>query len=46
MSVPDKIKKIVETFDCNLENYKKGNYNEVGLIFKAAIKNPYLRSRI
>ncbi len=28
MSVPDKIKKIVETFDYNLENYKKGNYNE------------------
>ncbi|RPJ12132.1 MAG: restriction endonuclease subunit M, partial [Desulfobacteraceae bacterium] len=28
MSVPDRIKKLTETFDCNLESYKKGIYNE------------------
>ena len=28
MSVPDRIKKLIETFDNNLESYKKGNYNE------------------
>jgi len=28
MSVPDRIKKLIETFDCNLESYKKGIYNE------------------
>ena len=28
MSVRDRIKKLIETFDNNLESYKKGNYNE------------------
>lgn len=28
MSVPDRIKKLTETFDNNLESYKKGIYNE------------------
>jgi len=28
MSVPDRIKKLTETFECNLESYKKGIYNE------------------
>ncbi len=28
MNVPDKIKKLTETFDYNLETYKKGSYNE------------------
>lgn len=28
MSVPDRIKNLTETFDNNLESYKKGNYNE------------------
>jgi len=28
MNVPDRIKNIVETFDYNLETYKKGKYNE------------------
>jgi type I restriction-modification system DNA methylase subunit len=28
MSVPDIIKKLIETFDNNLESYKKSNYNE------------------
>lgn len=28
MSVPDRIKELIETFDNNLESYKKGNYNE------------------
>jgi len=28
MSVPDRIKELTETFDNNLESYKKGNYNE------------------
>jgi hypothetical protein len=28
MSVPDRIKKLNETFDYNLEAYKKGVYNE------------------
>ena len=28
MNVPDKIKKLIETFDYNLEMYKKGSYNE------------------
>jgi hypothetical protein len=28
MNVPDRIKKLIETFDNNLESYKKGIYNE------------------
>ncbi len=28
MSIPEKIKKLVETFRYNLDSYKKGNYNE------------------
>ncbi len=28
MSVPDRIKNLVETFHYNLDSYKKGNYNE------------------
>ena len=28
MSIPDKIRKLIETFDYNLEMYKKGLYNE------------------
>jgi len=28
MSIPDKIIKLTETFDYNLEMYKKGSYNE------------------
>jgi predicted type IV restriction endonuclease len=28
MEIPQKIKNIVETFDYNLETYKKGKYNE------------------
>ena len=28
MSVPKRIKELIETFDNNLESYKKGNYNE------------------
>ncbi|MDM8555641.1 TaqI-like C-terminal specificity domain-containing protein [Desulfococcaceae bacterium HSG7] len=28
MNAPDKIKKLTETFDYNLETYKKGSYNE------------------
>ncbi|MBC8419743.1 MAG: type IV restriction endonuclease, partial [Desulfobacterales bacterium] len=28
MNVPDRIKKLIETFDNNLETYKKGQYNE------------------
>ncbi|MBN2381328.1 N-6 DNA methylase [bacterium] len=28
MSVPDRVIKLIETFDNNLESYKKGNYNE------------------
>jgi len=28
MNVPDRIKKLTETFDYNLETYKKGSYNE------------------
>ena len=28
MDAPDRIKKLTETFDYNLETYKKGSYNE------------------
>ena len=28
MNVPDRIKKLTETFEYNLETYKKGSYNE------------------
>jgi type I restriction-modification system DNA methylase subunit len=28
MSIPDRIKELIKTFDNNLESYKKGNYNE------------------
>ncbi len=28
MNLPDRIKKLTETFDYNLETYKKGSYNE------------------
>ncbi len=28
MNVPDRLKKLIETFDNNLESYKKGIYNE------------------
>jgi len=28
MNIPDRIKKLIETFDYNLEMYKKGSYNE------------------
>ena len=28
MSVPERIKKLIETFNNNLDSYKKGNYNE------------------
>ncbi len=28
MSVPERIKELIKTFDNNLESYKKGNYNE------------------
>ncbi len=28
MNAPDKIKKLTEIFDYNLETYKKGSYNE------------------
>jgi len=28
MSVPGRIRRLIETFDCNLESYKKGIYNE------------------
>jgi hypothetical protein len=28
MNIPDKIKKLTETFDYNLEMYKKGSYND------------------
>ena len=28
MNVPDRIKRLIETFDNNLESYKKGIYNE------------------
>ena len=28
MNVPDRVKEITETFDYNLESYKKGIYNE------------------
>jgi len=28
MNVPDRIKELIETFDYNLEEYKKGSYNE------------------
>ena len=28
MNIPDKIKRLIETFDYNLEMYKKGSYNE------------------
>ncbi|SPD75866.1 conserved hypothetical protein [uncultured Desulfobacterium sp.] len=28
MNAPDRINKLIETFDYNLESYKKGNYNE------------------
>ncbi len=28
MNAPDKIKKLTDTFDYNLETYKKGSYNE------------------
>jgi hypothetical protein len=28
MNIPDRIKKLTETFDYNLESYKKGSYNE------------------
>lgn len=28
MSIPKRIKELIETFDNNLESYKKGNYNE------------------
>ncbi|MBW2740673.1 MAG: restriction endonuclease subunit M, partial [Deltaproteobacteria bacterium] len=28
MNVPNRIKKLTETFDYNLEMYKKGSYNE------------------
>jgi len=28
MNIPDRIKKLTETFDYNLETYKKGSYNE------------------
>ena len=31
MSVPDRIKKIVETFDYNIDSYKKGSYKEAQL---------------
>jgi len=28
MNVPDRIQKLIETFDYNLEAYRKGSYNE------------------
>ena len=28
MNIPDKIIKLIETFDYNIEMYKKGSYNE------------------
>lgn len=28
MSLPDRIKELIKTFDNNMESYKKGNYNE------------------
>lgn len=28
MDVPDRIKELTETFDYNLDSYKKGSYNE------------------
>src|SRR6056297_321109 len=28
MSVPERIKELIKTFDYNLDSYKKGNYNE------------------
>jgi len=31
MNVPDRIKKLIDTFDNNLESYKKGTYNETQL---------------
>lgn len=28
MSASDRIKRLTETFDCNLESYKRGSFNE------------------
>ncbi len=28
MNAPDRIQKLIETFDYNLEAYRKGSYNE------------------
>ena len=28
MNIPDRIKRLIETFDYNIEAYKKGSYNE------------------
>ncbi len=41
MSIPDKIKKLIETFDYNLETYKKGSYNETQV--RLEFINPFFK---
>ena len=41
MSIPDKIIKLIETFDYNLEMYKKGSYNETQV--RLEFINPFFK---
>jgi len=41
MSIPDKIIKLIETFDYNLETYKKGSYNETQV--RLEFINPFFK---
>jgi predicted type IV restriction endonuclease len=41
MNIPDKIKKLIETFDYNLETYKKGSYNETQV--RLEFINPFFK---
>ncbi len=41
MNIPDKIIKLIETFDYNLEMYKKGSYNETQV--RLEFINPFFK---
>jgi predicted type IV restriction endonuclease len=41
MNIPDKIVKLIETFDYNLEAYKKGSYNETQV--RLEFINPFFK---
>jgi len=43
MNAPDKIKRLTETFDYNLETYKKGSYNHFVMKQDILRKNKVIR---